>query len=260
MTETPIDRAHAAMQTDSDDDTRRLAFYERLADSELFLMLESEPEGDSISPRIFETEQGTYVLAFDREERLAAFAGGPAPYAALSGRTLAGMLSGQDLGLGLNLGAAPSEMLIPAEAVAWLHATLSERPEEMQETPEELHPPAGLPERLVAALDIKLATASGLAKLAYLSGVTWKNGRRGHLMALIDPVPGSEPALARAVGEALIFSGLDAGELDVTFLKASDPVSARLARVGLRFDLPEPPKPEGPAAPGMDPDKPPKLR
>lgn len=260
MTETPIDRAHAMMTAEPDNDSLRLAFYERLADGEAFLLLERESEDDSISPRVFETGEGPFVLAFDREDRLARFAGGPAPYAALSGRSLVEMIADQGLGLGLNLGAAPSEMLLPAEAVVWLSAMLAERPEEMQETPAELHPPAGLPERLIAALDTKLATATGLARLAYLSGVTWKNGRRGHLMALIDAVPGAEPALARAVGEALIFSGLDAGELDVTFLKASDPVSARLARVGLRFDLPEPAAASGPSAPGMDPASPPKLR
>ena len=260
MTETLLYRAHARMIAEPENDALRLTFYERLADGELFLMLESEPEGDSINPGIFATGEGSYVLAFDREERLSGFAGGPAPYAALSGRNLAEMIAGQNLGIGLNLGTAPSEMLLPPEAVSWLHATLAARPEETQEAPEELHLPAGLPERLVTALDTKLATATGLAKLAYLSGVTWKNGKRGHLLALIDPVPGAEPALARAVGEALIFSGLDAGELDVTFLKASDPVSARLARVGLRFDLPEPPAPEGPSAPGMDPEKPPRLR
>lgn len=260
MTKTPIDRAHARMEAEPDNDALRLAFYERLADGELFLLLETEAQDNRITPRVFDTGEGMFVLAFDREERLADFADGPAPYAAVSGRGLAEMIAGQGLGLGLNLGTATSEMLIPAEAVAWLNATLAARPDEVQEVPSELHPPRGLPESLIAALDTKLALAAGLAKLAYLSGVTWKNGRRGHLMALIDTVPGAEPALARAVGEALIFSGLEAGELDVTFLKASDPVAARMAAVGLRFDLPEPPEAEGPKAPGMDPSSPPKLR
>ena len=260
MTETPIDRAHARMEAEPEKDALRLAFYERLADGELFLLLEAEALDETIVPRVFDTGEGSYVLAFDREDRLTSFTGGPAPYAALSGRNLASMLADQGLGIGLNLGAAPSEMLIPAAAVDWLNATLAASPAETEETPAELHRPAGLPERLLEALDTKLATASGLARLAYLAAVTWKSGRRGHLLALIDPLPGAEPALARAVGEALVFSGLDAGELDVTFLKASDPVAARLATVGLRFDLPEAPKASVPGAPGMDPDKPPSLR
>ena len=73
-------------------------------------------------------------------------------------------------------------------------------------------------------------------------------------------MPGAEQALAQAASEALIFSGLDAGEMDVAFFSASDEMSARLAKVGLRFDLPQPEPLAGPQAPGMDPDAPPRLR
>ena len=260
MTETPIDHAHARMTTAPEDDALRLAFFERLADGELFLLLEGEPDGDNVSPREIETSEGKFVLVFDREDRLAEFAGGAAPYAALSGRSLAEMLTGEELGIGLNIGVAPSEILIPAAAISWLSETLAIRPTETEATPDELWPPTGLPDSLVAALDTKLATTAGLAKLAYLSGVTWTGGRRGHLLAFVDAVPGAEPALARAVSEALVFSGLDAGELDVTFFNASSPVAARLAKVGLRFDLPTPPEANAPSAPGMDPEKPPRLR
>ena len=74
--------------------------------------------------------------------------------------------------------------------------------------------------------------------------------------------PGSRVALAMAAGEALTFSGLEAGEMDVAFFAAGDLISARLARVALRFELPEPPSAEVTemAPPGMDPDAPPILR
>ncbi|MAM26106.1 MAG: hypothetical protein CML55_12165, partial [Rhodobacteraceae bacterium] len=64
MTETtPLDTAHAAMQADADDDLARLRFYERVADSELFLLLKDEPEGDAVEPVLHED---AYVLVFDR--------------------------------------------------------------------------------------------------------------------------------------------------------------------------------------------------
>ena len=45
MTEaTPLDIAHAAMMADESDDAARLRFYERMADVELFLLLEAEPD------------------------------------------------------------------------------------------------------------------------------------------------------------------------------------------------------------------------
>jgi hypothetical protein len=81
------------------------------------------------------------------------------------------------------------------------------------------------------------------------------------VLAFVDALEGAEKALASAAGEALTFSGIEAGVMDVLFVRASDPLAARLARVGLRFDLPEPEATQTPgAAPGMDPAKPPKLR
>ncbi|MEM7721741.1 MAG: SseB family protein [Pseudomonadota bacterium] len=259
---TPLDTAHAAMEAAPDDDTARLAFYDRLAASELFLLLEAEPESDTIRPQIFPVEGQNFVLVFDREERLSDFAEGSAPYASLSGRALAGMLAGQDLGLAVNPDVAPSSILIEAASVGWLADTLSGAPDEVEETAEEVGPPVGLPETLLTALDTRLATAEGLANLAYLVGVTYAGGRRGHLLAFVAPVPGAEPALAQVVADALTFSGVEAGTLDVGFFRASDPMAARLARVGLRFDLPETPAmgTMPGSAPGMDPDAPPRLK
>lgn len=258
-TETEIDRAHGAMMADESDDLARLSFYERLAESELFLLLEAEAEGDQITPALFEAEDQQFVLTFDREARMVEFYGKVAPYAALSGRALAQMLEGQRMGVALNMGVAPSAMLIPAEAVDWLAQTLGGAPEEVQGQVTALLPPDGLPEVLVQALDRKLATAAGLALAAYLCGVEYEGGGRGHMLAFVGTTPGAEGALTAAVNEALVFSGIEAGMLDVAHLEADDAVTERVAAVGLRFDLPQPQMPELPAAPGMDPDKPPKL-
>jgi hypothetical protein len=46
----------------------------------------------------------------------------------------------------------------------------------------------------------------------------------------------------------------------VIFVRATDPVTARLEKVGLRFDLPQLQRPVSPGAPGSDPARPPKLR
>jgi hypothetical protein len=263
MTETTaLDTAHEAMEAAPDDDTARLRFYERLADSELFLMLKEEPREDRISPDLFDLPEATFALVFDREERLSAFADRPVPYVALSGRALAGMLAGQGIGLGLNLEVAPSSILIPPAAVDWLAATLAETPAEVEERIAEFSAPRALPEVLLTALDQKLAMAAGLARSAYLVGTTSEAGTKGHLLAFIDAVEGAQSALAKAAGEALTFSGLDAGVLDVGFFAAHDAAAAALARHGLRFDLPEPeaPRPAERPAPGSDPDKPPILR
>ena len=253
----PLDAAHAAME---ESDAARLRFYERLADSELFLLLAREAEGEVVEPQVFDLEDGPVALVFDREARLAEFTGAVSPYAALSGRRVAALLEGSGIGLGVNLGVAPSSILMPPGAVDWLARTLAHAPSEATERAAELRAPGELPSALLEALDAKLPAAAGLARGAYLAGVTYEGGRRSHLLAFVDAVPGAEEALARAAGEALTFSGLEMGEIDVAFLRASDALSARLARVGLRFDLPGREAPRGPAAPGMDPERPPRLR
>jgi hypothetical protein len=260
MTETPLDRGHAAMEAAPDDEALRLRFFDALAGAELFLLLDAEADGDAVTPRTFPLDGTSYVLAFDMEERLAAFAGEIAPYAALSGRALAPMLAAEGLGLALNPEVAPSATFLPPEAVRWLAETLAERPAELEARPVSVASPARLPETLLTAIDAKLATATGLARHAWLVSVTYGDGREGHLLAFIDAIPGAETGLARAMGEALTFSGVEAGEIDVAFLRASDPVMARIAKVGLRFDIPAPDQTASPAAPGMDPARPPRLR
>jgi hypothetical protein len=256
---TLLDAAHAAVSADPENEVLRLRFFERLADGEMVILLEREAVGENLEPKVFELEDGPVVLIFDREERLASFTGGIAPYAALPGRVIAGLLKGQGIGLGVNLGVAPSSMLLPPEAMDWLAETLDEAPEELEALPEEFVTPH-VPEALVTALDAKLARAGGLARAAVLAGVVYRGGRRGHVLAFLDAAPGAEGALARAMSEALVFSGLEAGELDVTFLQSVEAAAGAMARVGLRFDLPAPDAPAAPSAPGTDPAKPPRLR
>lgn len=258
---TLLDAAHAAVSADPANEVLRLRFFERLADGEMFLLLDREPAGEVLDPRVFPLESGPVVLVFDREERLAEFSGGVAPYAALPGRVIAAMLRGQGIGLGVNLGVAPSEMLLPPEALDWLAGALEGGPEETEGLPEEMTAPA-VPEAVIAALDAKLAKAGGLATAAVLAGVRYRDGRRGHLLAFLGTAPGAEAALAQAMREALVFSGIDAGELDVAFLDAGAPAAAAMLRAGLRFDPPPPAvaTPVEPAAPGSDPARPPRLR
>lgn len=258
---TPLDHAHASMEANVEDDTLRLQFYERLADAELFMLLEAEVTGDKINPMTFPVEDNAFVLVFDREERLSEFTGAPSPYVAMSGRKVVELLKDQDLGLGINLSVAPSSTLLPPDAIAWLARMLGERASEVDALPIEVSAPSGLPESVVVSLDKKLATAEGLAKSAYLVSVSYEGAGNSHMLAFVEPLEGAQNALTQAVQEALTFSGIDAGQLDVAFFDASDPICIKFASVGLRFDIPQPQTREHQqTAPGMDPDAPPILR
>lgn len=259
---TPLDAAHAAMEAAPADDAARLAYWGIVAGTELFLLIEGEPDGDAVTPALFDVEGAHYLLAFDREDRLAAFAGGPAPYAALPGRGLVAMVAGQGIGIALNAD-APSAHLMPPEVVDWLAGTLARAPEAAEARPRALHPPRDLPAGLVAALDLRLAASAGYARAAFLAEAEMEGGARSLILALVEAVEAARPALAAAVNEALAFSGAEGRTLDVIFIATDDPILPVLTRVGLRIDLPAPPVPIDPAArpaPGSDPDRPPRLR
>ena len=90
---TDLDAAHAAMEASPDDDALRLRFHERLADSELFLLLTRDPVGDDVDPEMFSAEDQQFVLVFDREARLAEFAGRVAPTVTLTASSAATITS-----------------------------------------------------------------------------------------------------------------------------------------------------------------------
>ncbi len=258
--QTELDQAHLAMT--QGDDAARLRFYERLANSHLIVALEREAVGDNVSPELFETGDGRFVLVFDREERLVQFTGKVTPYAGLTGRVLMQMLGGQGIGLALNLEVAPSSILIPAQAIDWLNQTLAQAPERVAARVVSCWPPSDLPAALYEAVKAKLANAPGLADTAWLVDAAYDDGGKGRFLGFVGAHPGAEAALAKAAAEALIFAGADAGGLDVGFFTPGDPLVSMMERVGREIEIPKPEarEIEKRAAPGSDPDKPPILR
>lgn len=247
---TPLDRAHEAMAGGGDKE--RLAFFGMLAATELHMMLSADE-----TPQVFDTQDGPLAVAFDTEERLVAFTGRTTDRATLPGRRLAQMLASKGIGLGLNLDVAPSSILLPPDALAWLARTAEQVPTVAAKTPVEVAPPGNIPEALLTALDTRLASTAELAARAYLVSATCSDGTRGSLLAFVDTLEGAEDALSRSVGEALVFSGVEAGVLDIAYLTSKTPLAERLARVGLAFELPEAER-MVPVVPGSG--GPPKLR
>ncbi len=269
MSETKLDRAHDAMQTTPEDDAARVAFYGVLADAELFILLTDEPDTPSaINPEILDIEGDRFALVFDREERLGNFtkaqmeSDAPAPYAALPGRVIAGMLAGQNIGLGLNLGVAPSSILIPGAAMDWLMAALGETPSQAQSTVLAFLPPDAAALALLPALREKLATAGALKARAWLARARFADAGEGALLGLSGIPRESHDLLARAAQEALVFSGTNT-ELTTVFLDQGTRAEAELAAIGREIPLPAPATPTisaPPPPPGSDPDKPPILK
>lgn len=266
--ETALDRAHAAMEAAEEDAAARMRFYERLAGAELFLLLAEEPESgdDTIRPLILPTADGDMALAFDAEERLAGFVDEPTPYLSLSGRRLAAMLASREVALGLNLGVAPSAIVLPAAALGWMTEVLGTGLDEESRMPERIGRPKVLESR-VEALGERLAGMAGMAGEAWLAQARYADGSEAPVLALTDVPEEVRPGIAEALAETHRLSGPDQAVLDILFLDTQSerlaPVLAALRRNGIGFEIPaapEPPRPWSPEPPGMDPAKPPRLR
>lgn len=264
--QTPLETAMARMQAAPEDTARRLQFHAELLDTELFVLLADEATGGSLRPKVFDFEAGRAVLVFASESRLADFAGEVAAYAALPGRVLVAMLAQAAEGLSLLVSPDSDHAeLLPPEALEWLARTLKDTRSTEGEGTAESFAPVALPEAVLAllipALERRLRHVPGLEGVV-LAGVRWQGGGKGHVLALGGVAEVARAPLARAVAEGLELSGVEAGALDVIFPQPT--VMARLAALGRTLSpapwVPPATKDTKPAAPGMDPERPPKLR
>lgn len=238
------------------DPPQRARMLSRLADTELVVALTAEPAGDSIELRIFPLETGPVALACDAEDRLADFFGAPVAYAAMPGRVLAGLLLAEGAGLLVNPG-HPSEMLLDAAMLDWLQGALSAAPQQAEARLRLTAPAPATVEALAEPLAARLGDMRGLIAGAALAGVAGPGvagsgvaGPEGapvsHLLLVEGAPTDRQPAIAKALAEALAFLPPQPGGVDISFSDGAAPAGA------LRFDLalpeppPAPPRPKGP--------------
>jgi hypothetical protein len=261
---TPLDLAHADITARPLDDAARLRFYGLLADAELIVLVSGESGEAALTPRQFDLEDGPVILVFDTEDRLTDFTGEVAPYLAMPGRLVMGQLAGQGVGLGLNLGVAPSAILLPPQVVDWLAETVSSAADYVVAArPVQFHPPVDFPLTTLAALDRSFDRIAGMADYALLSLAENGQCQTRPLLAVIGADPARHDVLARMISETVAFSGQPDWMPDVVFLGDADTLVASMVDVAHRFDMPtkNPTAPNSaPAAPGMDPARPPILR
>ncbi|WP_411837611.1 SseB family protein [Paracoccus sp. ME4] len=223
------------------DAPQRARMLSRLADTELAVALEREPAHDQVELRMFDLDGTRMALACDAEDRLAGFFGQPVAYAAMPGRVLASLLRADGAGLLVNPG-HPSEMMLDVAMLDWLTGALEAAPEEAEA---HLRLAAPDPETVAALSDPlaeRLADLRGLVAGAALVGVVGG----GHLLLIAGAPIDRQPAIAKALAEALAFLPPQPGGVDISFAETPPPPGALL------FDLTPPqaeppaPRPKGP--------------
>ncbi|TYP67290.1 hypothetical protein A9A71_108129 [Stutzerimonas stutzeri] len=218
------------------DAPQRARMLSRLADTELTVALLREPVHDQVELQIFDLDGARVALACDAEDRLADFFGHPVAYAALPGRVLAGLLNADGAGLLVNPG-HPSEMLLDSGMLDWLTGALDAAPQEGQARLRLTAPDPQVAQALADPLAERLADLRGLVAGAALVGASGDGA--GHLLVITGAPVDRQPAIAKALAEALAFLPAQPGGVDISFSDAPPPAGALL------FDL-TPPAPEEP--------------
>lgn len=271
--ETPLDRALRLAGGDATDGRA----VDALLGTELLLLLEAPMQGDRLRPVILELEAGPTALAFDEETRLAAFGAGP-DYAALNGLAMARMLGGQGLNLAVNPGVAPSELFHEAAALTWMADAAEAETRAEASRVGRLGPPRAAPEALITALDGRLAAlAEYLAEAWLVEAAPTEYEAAPTLLMILRERPGLDlagkkaldaaaearrQAMVSALARSARLASPDGPDFATMFVEETAPALLAARRFGLGFELPAPaaPRAAAPSAPGMDPDKPPKLR
>jgi hypothetical protein len=136
-------------------------------------------------------------------------------------------------------------MLLDAAMLDWLTSALAAAPEPTDARLRLTAPAPAVVETLAQPLAERLADMHGLIAGAALAGAG-----DGHVVLIAGADPAHQPAIAKALAEALAFLPPQSGGVDVSFTDATLPAGI------LRFDLTPPEEPE----PAPRPKGPPILR
>ncbi|OYX43897.1 MAG: hypothetical protein B7Z02_08055 [Rhodobacterales bacterium 32-67-9] len=231
---TAIDRAYSGMM--SGGEAELLRFYQVLAASDLFILLDVTGEDEVPEPKIIPIEGGQFVLVFDLAERVMELTGYDAPTSRATGRDVFNLMRGRDIGIALNMGEAPSAMLIPGDAIDWICDTLEDAAQ--VKTPaaapgrfKALLTPHSFPDTLQLALTEKLGAVAELYDRALLLRAEYDDGQSGFLVAFSAVDDGDQGAVTAAVNSALAtYSGRKIA-LDIAFMARDEPMLERIGRV-----------------------------
>jgi hypothetical protein len=257
---TPLDRAHAAAQADGADNAAMARFYALLVETPVMVPVHPVGEDAPISPQVFQLSTGPVALAFDEDERMTAFFDGPVEYVALTGRSLIAALAEQGIGLGLNLGDAPSAALLEAETIRWIAAEMGGEVDAMDLGGAlTVSPPGSAPRSLLAALGERIAQMPGLVQEAWLVTLT-PEAAEGRLALLLLPGTAARramPGVVTALSRAAAVHGSEAGNVSVGVLDETHQLLAPARRTGLALHPPPNRTTRGATA---SKDAPPRLR
>lgn len=242
---TALDDAFERAQQDSENTA---AFFDALFSATLFIPIHDQVEesretagGQSITPLVFVLDEVETVPVFDTEDRLAKFLDEPMNYIGLPGAAVFEMFDG-GMQVAVNLGVAPSSVVIPRENVAWLHeqamqgAQASQFPDADSLT---LSAPTASREA-VAALTSALAGHRAEIEEACLVRIAPKTGGDGRILLALAPTQegrDNADAVAHEIARTarMLANGVDA--VEIAMVERNSDLMVKSREVGLALPI-----------------------
>jgi hypothetical protein len=139
---TPLDTAFAKLREDMDNNKAQSEYYDVFLNATFCVPTLNEeelsegcekPDDGQVLPMIIESEGNDYLMLFDTEERLHAWAGEPLPWVGVPAYVLAATTM-PPLHWALNVGTEYSKQFLPDE-IAWLREVVERCNAAAEETP-----------------------------------------------------------------------------------------------------------------------------
>jgi len=109
-----------ALEKYREDDEQQATYYELVLNTDFYIPIcdPSEEEQESVAPLVFESEGKSYLMLFDSEERLTAWAKQEVRHAVIAGHLLA-QISTPEIHWAVNFGDGNAKEFVPDE-IKWL--------------------------------------------------------------------------------------------------------------------------------------------
>ena len=238
MKELSIDELYSNVHNELNNTERKLEFHRRIIGNDFLVVLQNGYFDDDLRPRIFDTQEGKFLLCFESNEKLTNFITQKTAHVLLSFKEIIKLIKNKKIGIAINIG-KHSGILLDLKVVEWIEQVISSgQVEELGLMPIEFEFPHLVDESLLGNLKIVLETMSGMTKKVILAQAHYNDLNVSFFLGFIDSPKLFHKSIKERVLDVVKLHKSDSVFLDVAFLSSSTELASKLSINGLTILLP----------------------